>query len=99
MLCLAADKINPVSWDSQHQPSAISRYRTTDMYVYIQQIQHSVQAAIAKPLVWRSVRRVSASQNYYVHMSYCTITLSHTKWRSSSPGGEEGFSFVFLICF
>jgi len=96
---LAADKINPVSWDSQHQLSAISRYRTTDTYVYIQQIQYSVQAAIAKPLVWCSVRRVSAFQNYYVHMSYCTITLSPTKWCSFSPGGEEDFSFVFFLVF
>lgn len=31
MLCLAVDKINPVSWDSLHQPSVISQYGITDM--------------------------------------------------------------------
>lgn len=66
---------------------------------YIQQIQDSVQEAIAKPLFWRSKLSVSTFQYYYMNMSYCTITLSPTKWCNSSPTGEEGFSFIFFWFF
>lgn len=66
---------------------------------HIQQIQDSVQEAAATPLSWRSKRHVSTFKNYYMNMSYCTITLSPTEWCNSSPTGEEGCSFIFFYFF
>lgn len=66
---------------------------------HIQQIQDSVQEAAATPLFWRSKRHVSTFKNYYMNMSYCTITLSPRSGVAPLPLVKRVSHLSFFDCF
>lgn len=62
LLYLATDRINPVTWDSQHQLEGIVPLIFV-CYVYILQTWNSLQAEIAKTFVWHNMLSIDAFKN------------------------------------